>query len=213
MSRAASIIGHLIGTPLNVIAGRAGLIRASADPQAGAEHAQRIEQQVGKLAERIRRLIDAFTVSEPASDQRPGEQVVQEALALYQPIAAYRGVALEFIARTPLAAQVDGASGAIVLTMLLSLATRTANPGTTVRLEAEAVPAGLRFTLTVPGLDLGGTKIDRLDVPIMADPATADRLQVLSLCLAIANRHGGSLEVLADSSREAGVVQFECVAC
>src|SRR5688500_10143930 len=65
ISRVASVIGHLIGTPLNVIAGRAALIRANPSPEAALENAQRIEQQVERLALRIRRLIDYLTAPEP----------------------------------------------------------------------------------------------------------------------------------------------------
>ena len=45
-SRVASVIGHLIGTPLNVIAGRAALIRANPSDESTIENARRIEEQV-----------------------------------------------------------------------------------------------------------------------------------------------------------------------
>jgi hypothetical protein len=51
--------------------------------------------------------------------------------------------------------------------------------------------------------------IDRLDPPENDDQASAEPLQVLSVCYAIARRSGGKLEVVA---REAALttIQFEC---
>src|SRR5690348_18408500 len=66
-SRVASVIAHLIGTPLHVIAGRASLIRAAPKDDSVAENARRIEEQVERLAARIRALIDYLTLPEPAS--------------------------------------------------------------------------------------------------------------------------------------------------
>src|SRR6188768_3684146 len=56
VSRLSSVFAHLIGTPLNVIAGRAALIKSNPESAAALENATRIEQQVERLAVRIRRL-------------------------------------------------------------------------------------------------------------------------------------------------------------
>src|SRR6185312_4299117 len=69
-ARVASVIGHLIGTPLNVIAGRAALIRSNPSAEYSIENARRIEEQVERLAQRIRRLIEYLTAPEPAGDAR-----------------------------------------------------------------------------------------------------------------------------------------------
>src|SRR5690606_16565407 len=57
ISRVASVIGHLIGTPLNVIAGRAALIRANPTPESAAEHAAPFAELVERRARRPRRFI------------------------------------------------------------------------------------------------------------------------------------------------------------
>src|SRR5213075_1661068 len=64
-ARMVSVAGHLIGTPLNVIAGRAALIRSNPTPESVEENVRRIEEQVERLAQRIRRLIDYFGMGEP----------------------------------------------------------------------------------------------------------------------------------------------------
>src|SRR5512134_3020197 len=75
-ARMVSVAGHLIGTPLNVIAGRAALIRSSASPEAIEENVRRIEEQVERLALRIRRLIDYFGLAEPGLKRRQVADVV-----------------------------------------------------------------------------------------------------------------------------------------
>lgn len=210
ISRVASVIGHLIGTPLNVIAGRAALIRANPQPESAVENARRIEEQVERLAERIRRLIDYLTVPEPRPDSRAADSVVRDALALYEPIAAERGVGIQVSADGLPTLPVEGTSALVVLTSLLSLALRIAQRGQTVELEVTATPQnGVLFELRVPGMELPRARLDRLDPPDDQDGASAERLQLLSLCFAMARRQGGKLEVTAHDDERAAI-RFEC---
>src|SRR5688572_33199215 len=78
-SQVASVIGHMIGTPLNVIVGRAALLRAS-NPDSMLEHAQRIEDQAQRLAERFQRLIHYLTVPEPDYEPSPAPVVLDDGL-------------------------------------------------------------------------------------------------------------------------------------
>src|SRR6476620_7657413 len=77
-ARMVSVAGHLIGTPLNVIAGRAALIRSNPAPEAIEENVRRIEEQVERLALRIRRLIDYFGLAEPPTELRSVGAVLDE---------------------------------------------------------------------------------------------------------------------------------------
>src|SRR5688572_12640505 len=78
-SQVASVIGHMIGTPLNVIVGRAALLRAS-NPEGMLEHAHRIEDQAQRLAERFQRLIHYLTVPEPDYEPSPAPVVLDDGL-------------------------------------------------------------------------------------------------------------------------------------
>lgn len=212
ISRVASVIGHIIGTPLNVIAGRAAMIRANPNGDAAAQNARRIEEQVERLAYRIRRLIDYLTVPEPHQAATSSVQrVLQAALALYLPIAAQRGVDIEATGEPP-AAMLDEACALVVLTSLLGLAARVAPRGERVVISAsEASPGGVLFELLVPGLTPPRARIDHLDPPDdeVGGTAHAERLQVLSVCFAIAQRHGGRVDV--ESRGEASsAIRFEC---
>lgn len=209
ISRVASVIGHLIGTPLNVIAGRAALIRANPTPESAAENARRIEEQVERLALRIRRLIDYLTGPEPKAEPRGADAVVADALSLYVPIAQERGVTVSVHPAEPPNATVEGTSALVVLTSLLSLALRIAPPGTAVELDVQAAASGgVVFELLVPGLDAPSARLDRLDPPEDDDRAAAERLQVLSVCYAIARRQGGIVEIVPRDGNQ--VIRFEC---
>jgi signal transduction histidine kinase len=65
----AAAIAHAVGTPLNVISGRAELIRH--DPSNALAQVARIEEQVKKLAAGLRQLVDYLAVPDPRAPQRP----------------------------------------------------------------------------------------------------------------------------------------------
>jgi hypothetical protein len=64
----AAAIAHAVGTPLNVISGRAELIRH--DPSNALAQVARIEEQVKKLATGLRQLVDYLAVPDPRASQR-----------------------------------------------------------------------------------------------------------------------------------------------
>lgn len=197
-SRVASVVAHLIGTPLHVIAGRASLIRGAPTDASVAENARRIEEQVEKLARRIRALIDYLMLPEPDTAPEHAENVVVLALSVYSPVAVERGVEIRRVGEPLSEVNIDGTSAMIVLTSLLSLATRITPPGQASELGARvAEDRRVLFELTVPGLSLPAARIDTLEPPEQIDPARVEELQVLSVCSAIARRSNGSIEVTA----------------
>jgi len=213
ISRVASVIGHLIGTPLNVITGRAALIRANPTGESCVENARRIEEQVERLAQRIRRLIDYLTLPEPNSQPRSAASVVRDALSLYTSIAEDRGVRIDLTSDGVPDATVEGSSALVVLTSLLSLALRVAPKNSSVELSVERTERSgamyLLFELRVPGLQAPRTRIDRLDPPDDDESTSTEHLQILSVCYAIARRQGGRLDVVALGDDKAAI-RFEC---
>jgi len=197
-SRVASVVAHLIGTPLHVIAGRAALIRSAPDDAGVAENARRIEAQVDRLARRIRALIDYLTAPEPNALPESAESVLASALALYTPVARERGVTLETSGGSLQEANVDGTSALIVLTSLLSLATRVAPRGEICALRhTRAADGRLLLELDVPGLGVPASRLDTLEPPDHLEGASVEELQVLSVSSMIARRAGGNIEVVA----------------
>ena len=208
----ASVLGHVIGTPLHVIAGRASLIRNNPTSENALENARRIEEQVERLAQRIRGLIEYLTVPEAPVEPWPVARVVDETVAICGPIAAGRGLGLSVEASSLPAGNLDGSSTILVLTSLLSLAMRSAESGTSIALGVSlAAPGSILFQFDVPGMEPPRGRIDRLEPPEDWQRSGADQLQVLSLCFAIARRHGGHVAL---EKRDSGgsVVQLRCAA-
>jgi signal transduction histidine kinase len=204
-SRVASVIAHLIGTPLHVIAGRASLIRSAPGDASVAENARRIEEQVDRLAKRIRALIDYLTAPEPAPENETVPAVIEGALSLYGPIAEARGMRLRLVSELP-DANVDGTSALIVLTSLFSLATRVAPGGALTELAVtEAEDGRVAFELAVPGLEPPHGRIDSLEPPEQPEQVGIEEMQVLSVCSAIVRRSGGQLEVMPDGPGRAKI--------
>jgi signal transduction histidine kinase len=211
VSRLSSVFAHLIGTPLNVIAGRAALIKSNPEGTATLENATRIEQQVERLAYRIRRLIDYWTTVEVDHELREVSSIVRDALALQAPVAAARNVEILVVPSELPSAVLEGMSTLVVLTNLLSLSTLVAPAGTSIELSVMAPdPESILFELTVPGFEPPSSRIDRLDPPEEDhDRSRAERLQVLSVCHAVAEQRGAHLAVrTADRAQ----IQFRCPA-
>jgi two-component system, NtrC family, sensor kinase len=210
-SRVASMIGHLIGTPLNVIAGRAAMIRSNPNDESAVENARRIEEQVDRLAQQIRRLIEYLTAPDPAVESRSVAEMLEDALGLYRPLAERRGVRLN----EPSAALPEGtidSTALMVLTSLLSLSLRLTPAGGEVSIGVTQAETGVVFDLRVPAMHPTPQRLDRLDPPEHKTARVgADQLQVLSVCHAIARRAEGRLE--AQALQPTGtLLRFSCKA-
>jgi signal transduction histidine kinase len=211
VSRLSSVFAHLIGTPLNVIAGRASLIKTQANGDAALENAVRIEQQVERLAFRIRRLIEYWTMVDVEQGLGEVATIVGDALALQIPVARARSVEMAVVPEQLPTKSLERTSTLVVLTNLLSLSTLVAPAGTCVELSVTAPdPDTVLFELTVPGFEPPTSRIDRLDPPEEDhDRSRAERLQVLSVCHAVAEQRGAHLEVRAS---ERAQIRFRCPA-
>ena len=211
VSRLSRVFAHLIGTPLNVIGARASLIRKSAESAAVIDNAQRIEAQVERLAQQTQRLIDSFRYDDSTHRLRSVADVVADALALYEPVAA--GYRVEIALKRPDlpdALLLEDLSTLVVLTNLLSLSIRTAPAGTRIELGVSAVARqGVVFELSVPGFLPPAARVDRMDAPAASDPAAAEPLQVLTICHAIAEQHGARLELHAGTEKQ---IRLRCPA-
>jgi signal transduction histidine kinase len=210
-ARMVSVAGHLIGTPLNVIAGRAALIRNNPSTEAIEENVRRIEEQVERLALRIRRLIDYFGLQEAAGAQAAVSDVLADCVALYAPVAGLKSVSLDVSAAGVEAVRVDDKVVSLVLTTLLALGIRTCSSGEAIALTvSERGPKALAFELQLPGLDAPVTRFDRLEPPEHGERYDAGALEALWVCLGLARRVGGGLEVQKNSSGKGVVVRFDC---
>jgi signal transduction histidine kinase len=210
-ARMVSVAGHVIGTPLNVIAGRAALIRSNPTPEAIEENLRRIEEQVERLALRMRRLIDYFGLPDPSGDRRTVGAVLAECEQLYRPMAELRGVELSVSSKDVEPLRVDASLAPLVLTTLLSLGLRTASPGQLVALSAsEQGPSSLAFELSLPGLPPPPSNFERLEPPEHGLRYDAGALETLWICLGLARRIGGGLRIERAVSGPGVGARFEC---
>lgn len=210
-ARMVSVAGHLIGTPLNVIAGRAALIRTNPAPEAVEENVRRIEEQVERLALRIRRLIDYFGMTEPVASPQSVGEVLEACAKLYQPMAEHLGVELRFSAQGVEPCRVESSLASLVLTTLIALGLRTTAAGEAVEVRAiEHGPRTVRFELVLPGLPEPPKNFERFDPPehgLRYDPGA---LETLWTCLGLARRAGGALDAVKAESGRGVTIRFEC---
>lgn len=208
-SQVASVIGHMIGTPLNVIVGRAALLRAS-NPDSMLEHAQRIEDQAQRLAERFQRLIHYLTVPEPDYEPSPAQVVLDDALDLFVPIGEEQEVTVVRAEGAVPDIEVEGIPALMVLGSLLSFAIRTTPAGLSIELGAAATEGGVTFNIELPEMPPIEGRLDRLDPPEKYDPSSVEREQVLATCAAIAKRYGGRLQLDRAVDAAAATLRLFC---
>ncbi|HVJ91807.1 MAG TPA: histidine kinase dimerization/phospho-acceptor domain-containing protein [Labilithrix sp.] len=205
-ARMVAMIGHLIGTPLNVIAGRAGLIRTNPTPEGIDENVRRIEEQVERLSQRIRRLIDYFAMSGPESPSRSVDDLLAECLAIYRPIAERKGVRIEASNSVDGSHKIDGSLGPLVLTTLFSLAVRSSQSGQLVDVKVlEQETKTVVFELFLPALTAPPGPLDRPDPPEYGVQYDVGVLETLWICTALTRRIGGGIELSTPSDSGVGL--------
>jgi signal transduction histidine kinase len=197
-----------MGTPLNVISGRASLMRAKVGQEPPEEHARKIEEHVERLAAEVRRVIDYLTPPKLAADAVTVSQVLEDAVALTG-ASASKPVLVGSVGE----ARVEELPTLLVLTSLVSLGLGRPAGERGVRMSAGPAPSradAVLFTVVMADVEPPRGRIDRFEVPQDADGG-AETLQVLSTCFAVAQRHGGSVRVVPDPDGSgACVVEFEC---
>jgi len=212
-ARMVSVAGHLIGTPLNVIAGRAALLRTNSTPEAIEENVRRIEEQVERLAQRIRRLIDYFGLAEPPTALRHVSEVLDECLELYRPVAELHGVTIQLSSEGVEPLRIEGSVSPLVLSTLLSLGVRTTAPGQNISLSArDDGPKAALFELGLPGLQPPPANFDRFEPPEHGVRYDVGALEALWVCLGLARRAGGGLEIVKAAAGSGVTVRFRVVA-
>jgi hypothetical protein len=236
----AAAIAHAVGTPLNVISGRAELIRH--DPSNALAQVARIEEQVKKLANGLRQVVDYLAVPDPispgkaappaasAAPQPPLAEIV-EAKAVLDDLSALAGP-LASSANVGLVVTSDGLAGGRVerwnalgtLNALVSCALRQAasmSNGATegkargpsaaeVRVSGSIASQGVLFDVAVPGLTL----IEGWQLEnFPVRPSLADCpefYRTVSICGAVVRGHGGRLLLEATPGGEGVTVRFSC---
>jgi len=210
VGRLASGIAHELGTPLNVVAGRAALIvsgKLSADDIT--DSAVTIRKQAERMTRLIRQLLDFARRRNPKREHVEIAPVVAEVLTLLKPQANKRGVTLELAdTPAPLAVLLDTGQVQQLFTNLLMNAIQAMPDGGRVAIsmktEHKTPPAGVEApTQDYVRVDVSdeGTGIAEENLPYLFEPffTTKDVGEGTGLGLPIAHgiaaEHGGWIEV------------------
>ncbi len=160
VGKMASGVAHELGTPLNVVMGRAKMISSGeAEGEEVGECARIISQQAQHMTAIIRQLLDFARRRKPHRAPEDVQDLVERSLSLLRPMAARRSVTLEADIPAGLTVHVDVGQVQQVLTNLVMNGVQAMKQPGTVRVRA----AHARST---PPPDVGGPEADyvRLDV-------------------------------------------------
>ena len=138
VGRLASGVAHELGTPLNVVAGRAELIAAGRlDEVQSRESAQVIKSEADRMTNIIRQLLDFARRRSPQRTMVDLRHVAEQCLELLRSLAAKQGVQLMIDAGPALTANVDASQIQQVLTNLVVNAIQSMPEGGTVTIRME----------------------------------------------------------------------------
>ncbi len=184
---------HELGTPLNVISGRATLLtRTLKESPAALEHASAIGAQADRIAAVVRRVLDYSRASTPSRTTVDLATLVEEAVPMLR--TAAEGASLEVDASGPVPVFGDPGQLQQVVTNLVMNAAQ-ATPQGTVRVVVRG-DAGAALRVEDDGPGVAASDRERVLEPFFTTKeAGAGTGLGLSISKAIVEEHGGSLTI------------------
>lgn len=208
VGRLASGIAHELGTPLNVISGRAGLIADNQlPPERVIESASTIKHETERMTKIIRQLLDYARRGEPQRTQVEVGSIAEQTIELLTPLAGDSQVTLQLRrSEASAAAEVDVAQIQQVLINVLMNAIQASESGSSVEVSVEPInvesAADIQPELWIQVVVSDqGEGISKEDQRHIFDPffTTKEVGEGTGLGLSIAHRileeHGGRIEV------------------
>ena len=211
----ASGVAHELGTPLNVVSGRAQMIVAGevSGPEETVEAARIIHAQADRMARIVRQLLDFARLRKP--EKRPSDlvQLARDAVAMLAPLARARKVRLALAppASESIVAVVDQAQLGQALTNLVINAVQATREGGVVELAvaldrskppgAQPATAGSCACISVrdEGPGIPEEQIQQLFDPFFTTKEVGMGTGLgLSVAHGIVTEHGGWIEVRSE---------------
>lgn len=160
----ASGVAHELGTPLNVVAARAGMIASGeASAEESRDYARVIAEAADRMTKTIRRLLQFARRGAVQKARRDLREIAWESLELMRPLADKQSVRLRMVTtEEPAMASVDAGQIQQVITNLVMNAIQAMPGGGTVELS-------LQRGRGVPPADVGGVETEYLCLRIRDD--------------------------------------------
>ncbi|TWU35916.1 sensor histidine kinase [Novipirellula artificiosorum] len=201
VGRLAAGVAHEIGTPLNVISGRAELIAAGQlQQQVIAESAMAIQSEAHRITKTIRELLDFARQSTPDRSAHPLGELIEQTVSLAQPLAAKQKVRIDFVQPDhPLIAEVDASQMQQVLMNLIVNAIHSIEQDGTITISLSHADSNVGYQKIA--ISDNGSGICEQDKQHIFEPffTTKDIGQGTGLGLSISHgivqEHGGRIEV------------------
>ncbi|MGB5174426.1 MAG: HAMP domain-containing sensor histidine kinase [Thermoanaerobaculia bacterium] len=208
VGRLASGVAHELGTPLNVIGGRAGLIeQGELDETEITDAARIIKQQANAMTAIVRQLLDFARRRAPEKSLVDLVPVVEQSLELLRPMARKKRVDLALEAQSdPVEADVDARQLQQVVTNLVLNAIQASSSGDEVLVTLEVTGGGLERSICMAVQDRG-EGIPPADLPHIFEPFFTTKEPGegtglgLSLVYGIVQEHGGKVEVASTPAK------------
>lgn len=209
----ASGLAHELGTPLNVVSGRAKLIASGElSPEEAAENGAIIAEQAARMTAIIRQLLDFARRRDPRTEPLDLAVPARRTLDMLSQLADKAGVALELSVPEPVIAQVDATQVQQVLTNLVVNGVQAQPQGGVVRLRVERARArpplgGEEKDMACVVVEDEGVGIPPEDLPRLFEPFFTTKgvgegtgLE-LSVAHGIVAEHGGWIDVSSEPGR------------
>ena len=210
VGRMAAGIAHEIGTPLNVVSGRAELIAdGQLSEDASRESALAIKTEAERIAKTIRGLLDFARQSSPHPQTQPLGDIIEVTANLMEPLAAKQGATIRIeLPSEPLTGNVDAGQLQQVLTNLtINAIQSTSGDGrVTVALSnvltrhpdhpAEAESPYRKIAISDNGSGIAREDLEHIFEPFFTTKDVGDGTGLgLSISHGIVHEHGGWIEV------------------
>jgi signal transduction histidine kinase len=217
VGKLAAGIAHELGTPLNVVAGRAGMIASGeiAERDELVRTARVIQEQTARVTRIVRQLLDF--ARRRSTEKRVAElaPIARQAAALLEPLASRRGVKLECVAPgEPVRAVVDAGQIQQALLNLIVNAVHASSRGGAVRVELAAhtgpppgappylVGACAELRVTDEGTGIPADQLPAIFDPFFTTKAVGEGTGLgLSVAHGIVDEHHGWIEVWSEVGR------------